>query len=447
MFTDNAGEPSPLQPGEERALLIGLDLAGASEWTAEESLAELAELAETAGAKVVGQIIQKRHQPDPATYLGEGKIREAAAVCRDTGAGLIISDDELSPAQGRNLEERLEAALKESGAAGTVRVIDRTVLILDIFAQRARSREGKLQVELAQLNYRLPRLIGLGLELSRLGGGIGTRGPGETKLEVDRRRIRQKIADLNRELRDVRDHRGRQRLNRRKGDWPVVTLCGYTNAGKSTLLNALSGADVLAEDRLFATLDPTTRAVEFPEGGGFLLSDTVGFIQKLPTHLVAAFRATLEEVVEADLIGHVINVAHPKRREQETAVLQVLRDLGASGKPLLNIYNQIDRLPPGGREELAARDPDAIQISAKYNMGLDRLVRRIGEELSRGYRSVDLLVPYPKSALVEMIHRQGRVIKEDYREDGIRIIAHLPLAWAERVRHSLENGERGGREK
>ncbi len=419
--------------------MVGLELSGPQEWTTEESLAELAELAGTAGAAVAGQLTQRRDRPDIATYIGEGKVEELTELCRQTGAKLVIFDDELSPAQGRNLEEALAAEDEPGEPAHNIRVIDRTALILDIFAQRARTREGQLQVELAQLNYRLPRLIGLGTVLSRLGGGIGTRGPGETKLEVDRRRIRKRISDLNHELREVREHRQRQRQGRRDGHWPVVALCGYTNAGKSTLLNALTQAQVLAEDRLFATLDPTTRGVELPEGGGFFLTDTVGFIQKLPTELVAAFRATLEEVVEADLICHVVNAAHPKWRQQETTVLQVLRDLGASGQPVVTVYNQIDRIPPGQREDLAAREPDAVQTSAKYDMGLDRLVAKIGQELRRGHRVIEVLIPYPKTALVEIIHRYGRVMEEEYQEDGVRVVAQLPVAWAGKIQHSLKN--------
>lgn len=421
-----------LENAAEQAVLVALDRPDLHGFTADESLAELAQLADTAGAEVVTTVVQRRSRPDPATFIGTGKLQELQAICAETGTNLVIFDDELSPAQQRNIERVVE-----------VRVIDRTALILDIFAQRAQSREGKVQVELAQLNYLLPRLAGQGTALSRLGAGIGTRGPGETKLETDRRRIRDRIADLRRELADIKAHRERQRTSRQRGPWPVVALAGYTNAGKSTLLNQLSGADVLAENRLFATLDPTTRRVELADGGTVLMTDTVGFIQKLPTQLVAAFRSTLEEIVAADLILHVIDAAHPKRLEQEMAVATVLSELGAADVPTLRVYNQIDRLDPVERDALINTQRDAACLSALTGENVPELLEAIAAKLREGHRFVKVVVPYGREPLLQLMRERGHVEAAAYDEDGIHVQARLPGPWADHVLTEL-TGRRGG---
>lgn len=406
----------------EQAVLVALERPGEHDFCADESLAELAQLAETAGADVITTVVQRRERPDAATFIGTGKLHELKAICAETGANLVIFDDELSPAQQRNIEKAVE-----------VRVIDRTALILDIFAQRAQSREGKVQVELAQLNYLLPRLAGQGTALSRLGAGIGTRGPGETKLESDRRRIRDRIADLRRELEAIKAHRQRQRASRERGPWPVVALAGYTNAGKSTLLNRLSGADVLAENRLFATLDPTTRRVDLPDGGTMLLTDTVGFIQKLPTQLVAAFRATLEEIAAADLILHVIDASHPKRQAQEAAVAAVLDELGAATVPTLVVYNKADRLDRDERTALVRTQPDSVVVSALSGDNMDSLLQSIADALRQGHRHLAVVVPYGQEPLLQLMRERGHLETAEYSEDGIRVQARLPGPWADYV--------------
>ncbi len=398
---------------KEQAILVGVERQ--SSWDIADSLEELAQLAETAGAVVVDRMWQKRDRPDAALFVGRGKVQEIAAARQEKGANLIIFDDELSPAQQRNLEQNL----------GT-KVLDRTALILDIFAQRARTHEGKLQVELAQLKYNLPRLGGQGLVLSRLGGGIGTRGPGETKLEVDRRRIRDRIADIEREIKLIRRHRELHRQRRQSARVPGIALVGYTNAGKSTLLNALTAADVLAEDKLFATLDPTTRKITLPGGQEALLTDTVGFIQKLPHQLVAAFRATLEEVVQADLLLHVIDASHPRHLEQSDAVFSVLGELGAADKPVIPVYNKIDRLDSHHLKERLLRNPDSVAISARGGQGVADLLDRIRAFLRR--RSVDavLLVPYTDSGVLARLYDLGAVNAAEYTDGGIRISIALP---------------------
>ena len=339
---DKQTSSSSLAVAAEKTILVGMDwgqIKGG--WTAEDSLEELKQLADTAGAVVVNRFIQRRAKPDPAFFIGKGKVQELALYAQQENIDLCIFDDELTPVQQRNLELSLG-----------VKIIDRTALILDIFAQRAHSREGKLQVELAQMRYRLPRLSGKGTELSRLGGGIGTRGPGETKLEVDRRRVRTRINDIEKELALVLQQRQQQRQRRKDNEVPLIALVGYTNAGKSTLLNALTDAGVLAENKLFATLDPTTRSVTLPDGETILFSDTVGFIQKLPHQLVAAFRATLEEVVEADLLLHVVDASHSQREAQEQAVYEVLKELKVAEKPMLLVFNKADRMEAGEPAEV-----------------------------------------------------------------------------------------------
>ncbi|HUJ71056.1 MAG TPA: GTPase HflX, partial [Verrucomicrobiae bacterium] len=326
------------EPLRERALLIGLERPGHDKWAVKDSLEELRELAVSAGAEVLDLISQKRDTPSAPTFIGTGKAEELATRCRESNANMVVFDDDLSPAQGRNLGDIL---------GPNVKVLDRTELILDIFAQRAHTREGKIQVELAQLQYMLPRLAGLWTHLSRQRGGVGTRGPGEQQLEVDRRRVQEKIDRLERALEEVRKNRRVERSGRQRLHWPLVSIIGYTNSGKSTLMNALTGANVLAEDKLFATLDPTTRKLRLPNNQNILLSDTVGFLRKLPHHLVESFKATLEEVVEADLLLHVVDVSHPQAHEQIQAVEIVLKEIDAWGKPTVIALNKIDKLESG----------------------------------------------------------------------------------------------------
>jgi GTP-binding protein HflX len=370
-------------PAAERAYLVAVEPKQAQGWTAQSSLDELALLADTARAQVVGRTLQRLDRPNPATYIGKGKVEEIVALKQEQPYDLVIFDDELSPSQQRNLEDALK-----------VKVIDRTALILDIFAKRAQTREGRLQVELAQLEYLLPRLAGQWSHLERLGGGIGTRGPGETQLETDRRLIRTRIARLRDQIEEVRKHRKLYRLRRAKNGVPVVALVGYTNAGKSTLLNTLAGAGVLAEDRLFATLDPVTRQVKMTGGGHFLMTDTVGFIQKLPTQLVSAFRATLEELTDADLLLHVVDITHPNAADQAQTVEETLAELGVGEKPRLTLLNKVDVLERTDgaavrslddlndlRTDLARTRPDAMLISGARGWGLNTLIDRISDAL------------------------------------------------------------------
>ncbi|MGI6539678.1 MAG: GTPase HflX [Bacillota bacterium] len=415
----------------ERAVLVGLETAAPSAWNIDDSIGELAHLTETAGAAVVATVIQKKGKPDPAYYVGEGKAREIEMVRSATEANLVIFDDELTPAQQRNLEEIIEG-----------RIIDRTELILDIFAQRAATSEGKLQVELAQLNYMLPRLAGRGTEMSRLGGGIGTRGPGETKLEADRRTIRNRISSITRELETVRQRRTVQRQKRRDADLPLVALVGYTNAGKSSLLNTLTGAEVLVEDKLFATLDPTTRRYTLPDGQALLLTDTVGFIQKLPHHLIMAFRATMEEVVDADMLLHVVDASHPQAVEHCEAVFDVLREIDAADHPVITVLNKSD-LPESGPmiERLHHAYPKSVAVSAVTGDGLDDLAEMISEELSSWRVRIEELVPYGDPVL-GLIRARGRVISEVYREDGVAIVAEVDRMVAGQVRKARSNGSK-----
>jgi GTPase len=357
----------------ERALLITVDFGKRGEWTAGERSAELAELARSAGAAVVREEIAARHSPSPACFIGSGKAEEIAALCADEHCNIVIFNNDLSGTQAKNLEEIIRA-----------RVIDRTQLILDIFAKRAHTNEGKIQVELAQLLYLLPRLTGKGVELSRLGGGIGTRGPGEQKLEVDRRRIRTRIARLERELEDLHKRREMMRKRRQRFSMPTVAIIGYTNAGKSTLLNALTGSEVVVKDKLFATLDPTVRRFRTPSGKAVLFVDTVGFLNDLPHHLIEAFKATLEEVTEADLIVHIIDASHPKAIEQSSAVYRVLEEIGAASKPLLYVLNKVDKIAESTDtvKRLKGYFGDASVISALKKEGLDGLVGAVEHSLT-----------------------------------------------------------------
>lgn len=393
------GDVSGTEDVQERAYLVGLD--------SETSLDELARLADTAGAVVVGRMLQKKSKPETATYIGSGKADELSLECQAREADLVIFDDELTGVQMHNLEQILHG----------VKVLDRTALILDIFAQRAQSREGRLQVELAQMAYQLPRLIGHGVAMSRLGGGIGTRGPGETRLEMDRRRIRKRMGDLRKEIEALGSQRTLRRAKREKNKVPVVALVGYTNAGKSTLLNTLSGAGVLAEDKLFATLDPVIRTVKLPTGGEFLLVDTVGFISKLPHALVDAFHSTLEEALLADVLLIVSDGASEEMHRQHEVVLQVLASLGASDKPVIEVINKIDCL------ESAPQLPGVLGISAKTGEGIEALLEEISRRIKGVQRTVRVQIPYTQGNLVSMLHNDANVLKEEYNEFGILIEA------------------------
>ena len=399
----------------EKAMLISTD--------SEQSLDELAGLAETAGALVITRVLQNRQKPDPATYIGSGKAEELSLTCQALEIDLAIFDDELTGAQKRNLENALG-----------VRVIDRTALILDIFAQHAQSAEGKLQVELAQMKYHLPRLTGQGTELSRLGGGIGTRGPGETQLEVDRRRIRKRIDDLERDLKEIKQRRDLRRARREKQGQTVVALVGYTNAGKSTLLNALSGSDVLVEDKLFATLDPVMRNVDLPENRSCLLVDTVGFIRKLPHPLVQAFRSTLEETIYADLLIVVSDLSSPNYAQQRDTVFEVLNDLGATDRPILEVLNKADRV----KTDTVVEPADAILISARDGMGLETLKAEIARRIAAMRHRAELVIPYSKGNLLSMIHSSGQVLSEEYLAEGTKVDCLLDMALYQKIVNQLK---------
>ncbi len=398
---------------------------GRGAFASERSLDELEMLVRTAGAEVAGRATQKRTRADPATYLGKGKVEELLAQKGRARFDLLVADDELSPSQQKNLESKLD-----------VRVVDRSAVILDIFAKHAQSREGRLQVELAQLEYRLPRLAGIGRELSRLGGGINTRGPGETKLESDRQVIRRRITDIKRRVRDVRARRQRSRRGRDEEGLFLASLVGYTNAGKSTLLNALTGASVLVADQPFATLDATTRRLELGRGRVMLLSDTVGFIQKLPPTLVAAFRATLEELREADLLVHVADLASPELHAEMRAVASVLKDLGLAGRPRLVVFNKLDLLADerARRAALVEEFPRAWFISARTGEGLAQLRDALGKAASAGWRRVRVTIPYRAGALVQRVRERGALLREEYGEAGITLEANVPPELAGELR-------------
>jgi GTP-binding protein HflX len=402
----------------ERAALVGLIAGRARRLDAERSMDELAGLAQAAGAQVVLRMLQERPKPDPSTFLGAGKIATLAASCAETDADLVIFDNELTPAQLRHIEEVVDR-----------KVVDRTQLILDIFARRARTREGKLQVELAQLKYLLPRLVGAGAALSRLGGGIGTRGPGETKLETDRRRIRTRIHAVSGDIERVRQRREQLRERRQKASVPTVALVGYTNAGKTTLFNVLTRADAEASDALFVTLDPLVRQVHLPDSRELLVSDTVGFIDRLPHALVAAFRATLEEVAEADLVLHVIDGAAADRERRMAAVAQVLEEVGATDVPLLTVYNKCDQLTSEERRRLQDGDPDALCISAKTREGIDELVETIASRLALDVRRMTITLDPADPAdreRIARIYRHGRVLVHETRNGRVSIVADVP---------------------
>lgn len=406
----------------ERAILVTLEH---DEELRPYAIQELTALAETAGAMVVGEFYQKRDRPDPAYFIGSGKAQELYAGVLAAEANLVIVDSELSPVQARNLEEAIKC-----------RVIDRTQLILDIFAQRAHTREGKLQVQLAMLTYLLPRLSGLYTKFERQQGGIGVRGgAGETKLETDRRKVRDTISDLEAQLAEIRSARQQQRAHRRGLPFPTAALVGYTSAGKSTLLNTLSGSEVYADPKLFATLDPTTRRVVLPDGWAILLTDTVGFIRNLPTHLIAAFRATLEETVEADFLIHIVDASHPHREMQQKAVLDVLEELDAADKPTITVFNKADLVKDQyGLRELVASTPNSVYISARTAEGMPHLMDRVVVTLEDLLSNVHLRIPYDRSDLVAQCYEYGRVLKADYKEDGIHVEARITQDLAGRVR-------------
>ncbi len=394
---------------KERVLLAGvhLGLKNIIEDTTEESIKELGELVKTAGGEVVAEVIQNKSELESGTYMGEGKLEEIRVSIDELSIDCVVFDDELSPIQLRNISELLG-----------VKVLDRSMLILDIFAMRAKSGEGKIQVELAQLKYRLPRLRGLGVVMSRTGGGIGTRGPGETKLETDRRHIHRRIQALTEELSELKKHRELLRARRKKDGVISVALVGYTNAGKSTLLNALTDANVFAEDKLFATLDPTSRALELEDGRKILLVDTVGFIRKLPHHLVEAFKSTLEEAVVADVLLHIVDSSNSEYENQIIVVHEVLADIGADNKPKITVYNKCDKK----EEEIIKSSVSDVFISAKKKEGLDELMRVIGETAPGKKQEMKILVPYSDGSLVSELHNTQRVLSEEYTQEGTVLV-------------------------
>ena len=418
--------PTTLPP--ERTLLIGVEISGQNNpLPLEESLSELALLAYTAGLNVVGEIEQRLKKPNPKTYIGSGKVKEVEGLAGEFQAEIILFDNELNPRNQKELEEIL---------GNDVRVLDRTALILDIFAQHANTHEGSLQVELAQLEYRLPRLTRAWTHLARQagggggrsgGGGVGVRGPGEKQLEVDRRDIRRRIDYLKKELEKVRAHRGRHRSRRKKSRVPVIALVGYTNAGKSTLLNRLTGADVYTADKLFATLDPTTRRVDLPGGSAALITDTVGFIQKLPTSLVAAFRATLEEISEADLLLHVVDITHPSAQAQAEAVIATLEEINADHIPVLSVLNKIDRFDDTDKANAALEEfDDALAISALTGLGMENLLPSIHRKLFEAFAPIKVQLPYKEGALLAMFHEQGQVEHIEHTREGVVVDGRIP---------------------
>ncbi len=421
--------PESTRPPRERAFMVGVEIRDAENLLPlEASLAELALLADTAGLEVTGQATQKLDHPHPQTYIGPGKVEEVRALVEELRAEVLLFDEELSPRHLRELEEAFK---------GKIRILDRTALILDIFAQHASTREGALQVELAQYEYRLPRLTRAWTHLARQAGGgggrsgsvggVGLRGPGETQLEVDRRDIRRRIDRLKTDLEKVRVHRQQYRSRRKRSRIPVVALVGYTNAGKSTLLNKLAQADVYVADQLFATLDPTTRRVELPGGNLALFTDTVGFIQKLPTMLVAAFRATLEEIAEADLLLHVVDITHSQAQAQADAVFQILSEIEADHIPVLTVLNKVDQMSdPEQAAATVEQYPNTVAVSARTGFGIERLVSKIGTMLYETYTPVNVFLPFEEGGLISGFHESGQVENVEDVRGGVRIRGRLP---------------------
>lgn len=401
------------QKKEERLLLVGVSVSDENE--TRDSLDELEELAQTAGAVTICKVIQNREAIHPGTYVGKGKIEEISDLVIENDIDTVVCDDELSPAQIKNLELALQT-----------KVIDRTIMILDIFAMRAKTSEGKIQVELAQLKYRSSRLVGLRSSLSRLGGGIGTRGPGEKKLEMDRRLIRERISILNSELDDVKRTRQLSRQKRMDSAIPCVAIVGYTNAGKSTLLNTVTGAGILEEDKLFATLDPTTRVYEYENGQQVLFTDTVGFINKLPHHLVDAFRSTLEEAKYADIILHVVDISNPHADRQMEVVYDTLASLGIHDKPIITLYNKIDREDAQDVFVNDVKSKKTLRISAKKGIGLEDMFEAVNDVIEDGMRYVEVTIPYGEAGKIQDVRKYGQLICEEYNEDGIFIKARVP---------------------
>lgn len=409
-----------LEEAKERLILVGVSEQDGDD--TEDSMEELKELVATAGASVAGMVIQKRETMHPGTYVGKGKVEEIRELLIETQATGIVCDDELSPAQLRNLTDLLD-----------VKVMDRTLIILDIFAMRASTNEGKIQVELAQLRYRATRLTGMGRSMSRLGGGIGTRGPGEKKLEVDRRLIGSRISQLKRELEEVRKHREINRGQRTKSKIPVAAIVGYTNAGKSTLLNTLTDADVLEEDMLFATLDPTTRQLELPGKQQILLTDTVGFIRKLPHHLIEAFKSTLEEAKYADYIIHVVDASNPQADKQMHIVYETLRSLGVEDKKILTLFNKQDaRTDDEPLHDFLA--DKTINISAKYGIGLDAVKEAFADFLRADKILVERVIPYQDAGILQAVRKMGELLEEEYQPEGIFIKAYVPMELYEKIK-------------
>lgn len=427
----------------ERALLVGVEVFDNKKiLSLEQSLAELKRLADTAGFEVVGEVTQKLDRPHPKTFIGSGKVKEVKSIAEELMADVVLFDDELSPRHQRELEELLQKGL---------RIIDRTALILDIFAQHANTREGALQVELAQYEYRLPRLTRAWTHLVRQAGGgggrtggtagVGLRGPGETQLEVDRRDIQRRISHLKKELEKVRAHRQRHRTRRRESRIPIVSLVGYTNSGKSTLLNQISDAEVYVANKLFATLDPTTRRVALADGQQILVTDTVGFIQKLPTTLVASFRATLEEIAEADLLLHVVDVTHPQAYSQAEAVHATLKDIEADEIPSIPVLNKIDRLDDPERAQKALETfPDAVAVSALRGDGIDVLLQTVKDKLFASYESITVELPYSEGGLISLFHEEGQVDSVENKYEGVFIQGKLPVRYLTKYKKFIVDG-------
>lgn len=408
------------QQQKEKVILFGVQLAeGDDTWI---SLMELKDLAETAGADTVGYVIQNREAPHPGTYLGKGKIQELKEMIWEKEATGVICDDELSPAQLNQLTSLLDC-----------KVMDRTLIILDIFAARASTREGKIQVELAQLKYRAARLVGIRDSLSRLGGGIGTRGPGESKLEIDRRRVHERISWLKGELKEVERHRSVTRQKRSDERIPVAAIVGYTNAGKSTLLNTLTGAEILAEDKLFATLDPTTRALALPGGESILLTDTVGFIRKLPHHLIEAFKSTLEEARYADILLHVVDSANPQADTQMYVVYDTLRSLGIENKTIITLFNKCDRFESQSHGAQDYRADYALSVSAATGEGLEELKELLAKILRDRKIYIERIYDYKDMGKIQLIRRYGQLLTEEYEGDGVKVTGYVPVEWVEKV--------------